>query len=486
MKKMFEKMRLKNRILLGYIVPILFSVISFAVIYLMLQASNKAEDRYNKTSINLHQVERLETVVQGFQAGARGYLIDEDENSRMRFEIYQKEFLEMIRSLPGMFETSEEQADVKNIIDIALKMHTTCSGYLSLLQEGKKDESLELFSSAVALDTYKTLDLLISEFKEKENSKMLDLKTTAESRVFVLKVSIVAGILFTIFFAIAIGLWISSRISRELVQVIASISTTSTEIASTIAEHERTASQQAVMVNQTSTTIDELGASAQQTAEQSNATVLASEDAASITDKGSRVIQQSIAAMDRLKEKVGGIAEQILRLSEQTNQIGNIAELLKDLAGQINMLALNASVEAARAGEHGKGFAVVASEVRKLAVESRKSADQAKIIISDIQKATNTTIMTTEEGTRTVEDVSDLTLKVGDFITDLAEAANVVNTNSQQVLINARQQSSAISQVVSAVNSINSGARETAAGISQTKSAMDNLSAAAQKLNAMV
>ncbi len=85
-------------------------------------------------------------------------------------------------------------------------------------------------------------------------------------------------------------------------------------------------------------------------------------------------------------------------LSEQIGQIYNITNLVGDIANQTNMLALNAAVEAARAGEQGKGFAVIATEIRKLADQSRKSAERINNLVTDIQNATNTTVIVTDEG----------------------------------------------------------------------------------------
>jgi methyl-accepting chemotaxis protein len=65
-----------------------------------------------------------------------------------------------------------------------------------------------------------------------------------------------------------------------------------------------------------------------------------------------------------LKENVKAIAQQIMRLNEQTNQIGNISSVVTNLANQTNILALNAAVEAVRAGENVKGFNVLGTEIR--------------------------------------------------------------------------------------------------------------------------
>ncbi|MBI4714500.1 MAG: chemotaxis protein, partial [Nitrospirae bacterium] len=195
---------------------------------------------------------------------------------------------------------------------------------------------------------------------------------------------------------------------------------------------------------------------------------------------------RTLDGMDHLKERIQAVADKILLLGDFTVQIGNIANLVKDLADQTNMLALNAAVEAVRAGEHGKGFAVLAGEVRKLADESKKSAEHANTLISDIQKATNATIMVTEEGTKTVDEVTGLARKVGTLFDNLAESSNNVFEKAQQVLLNTRQQSTALNQVVDAINSINTGARETAAGITQTKVGVDRLKEAAQGLQTVV
>ena len=104
-----------------------------------------------------------------------------------------------------------------------------------------------------------------------------------------------------------------------------------------------------------------------------------------------------------LKQKVQIIAELILELSDYIQQIGNTVGIVEDIAEQTNMLALNAAVEAARAGEHGKGFAVVAGEIRKLADESKQATTKISSLINEIEQATNSTVMATEEGTKEIE-----------------------------------------------------------------------------------
>lgn len=292
-------------------------------------------------------------------------------------------------------------------------------------------------------------------------------------------------------FGILLFAWIAVlRMMKHYIQVINDagivISTTSTEIAATVEQQEHTVTQQAASVNQTTTTMDELGASSRASAEQAEASASGARQALMLSESGTQAVQQTMEGMSTLKEKVGAIAEQIIRLSEQTSQIGNVSDLVGSLARQTNMLALNAAVEAARAGEHGKGFGVVAGEIRKLADQSKQSAEKINVLVADIQAAINTTVMVTDEGTKKVDQGIELAQGTAESFTGVADAINNVFLNSQQISLSAKQQAIAIQQVLDAMNSVNLGAKESASGISQVKVSTQQLKEAAQKLKAVV
>jgi methyl-accepting chemotaxis protein len=278
------------------------------------------------------------------------------------------------------------------------------------------------------------------------------------------------------FLSLAAVLALGIAIVRKLVSLIreltAAVSSFSVQVLATIQEQERLASQQASAVQETSVTMDELGASSQKSAEQAEAAARGASEVL-ILANGSRETSQSIVTEGvSLREKMAQIAERIVQLSQLVSQINKIANTVSNFADQTNMLALNASVEAVRAGEHGRGFGVVASEIRKLSERSRTSAEQINNLVGDIQQATRSTVSVTEEGTKTVAAI--------------VSAVSDIVVNVQQISLSARQQATAIELVVNAMNSLNQGAAETATGIRQTKIGTQKLNEAAFKLKAAV
>ena len=201
--------------------------------------------------------------------------------------------------------------------------------------------------------------------------------------------------------------------------------------------------------------MDELKTIAEQSVARAQEVAGTSQRTVEVSRTGQRVVEETVGSMREIRARVEGIAENILALSEQTQQIGEIIATVNEIAAQSNILALNASVEAARAGEYGKGFAVVAVEVRNLAEQSRQATAQVRAILSDIQKATNATVMATEEGTKQVEEGMVLALQSGESIEQLAGVIEESAQAATQMVAGGRQQATGVEQVAVAMQSIN-------------------------------
>jgi methyl-accepting chemotaxis protein len=285
---------------------------------------------------------------------------------------------------------------------------------------------------------------------------------------------------------IAIIVAASRRITNTLQTFTEDIAHSSDNIASTVERQEANISEQASSVSQTTDTVDQLGASSRQSAAQAEASTISANQALDLAREGAQTVEQTMTGMENLKETVRAIAEQITNLSEQTGQIASVSELVGDLANQTNMLALNAAVEAAHAGEHGKGFGVVAREIRKLADESRKSADRIHNLVTEVQTAMNGAVIVTERGKKTAESSIALAQGTAQSLVGVKDAVNNVFANTQQISETAKLQAISIQEILSAINALNFSATDTAEGMNEVKTSTVKLKEFADKLKAIV
>ena len=276
-----------------------------------------------------------------------------------------------------------------------------------------------------------------------------------------------------------------AELATELRSGTQSISASATQIFATVSEHTASANQQSAAINEVTATVSEALASSQQVVAKSDNVAQFAQDAVRVGQDGAESVEAILLGMQEIRSKVENIAQNILSLSEQTQQIGDIISTVTDIADQSNILAINAAIEAAKAGEQGKGFAVVAGEVRNLAEQSKQATAKVRTILVEIQKATNTAVLATEQGTRGVESGMTLAQRAGAVITQLAGAINSASQSAQQISAASRQQSLAMEQIAQAMYEINQATSQFVAGARQSQAAAEGLTELAQQLQAL-
>jgi methyl-accepting chemotaxis protein len=268
----------------------------------------------------------------------------------------------------------------------------------------------------------------------------------------------------------------------SILDVSTNLNASSAEILAATTQQAASASEQSSAVAQTTTTVEEVKAIAVQVSQRAAETTEVAQRTVQVSHAGQASVQQAIGSMQQIQERVENIAENIMALSEKTQQIGAIILTVSDIASQSNMLALNASIESARAGEHGKGFAVVAKEVRNLSEQSKQATEQIKGILLEIQKATNSAVMATEEGIKGVDKgvrlAADAQQAIEQLSCAIAEAAQV----AMQLTAGGRQQVVGMEQISLAIGSIHQATLQSLSSTRQAEKAAQDLNEMAGSL----
>lgn len=266
------------------------------------------------------------------------------------------------------------------------------------------------------------------------------------------------------------------RTAASVGSAVARINASSQEIAAGTAEQARESTDVAAAVEEMTRTIEQSTANANTTAE----TAIGSKQSA---EEGGRSVQETVQGMREIAAVVNRTAETVRVLGKASDEIGEIVTVIEEIADQTNLLALNAAIEAARAGEQGRGFAVVADEVRKLAERTTSATKEIGSTISKIQNDTSDAVNAIEEGTGKVEEGIAIAEQAGRSLQTIVDNSQTVADMVHQIVSSSTEQSEALVQISTNIQSINTVTRETASGMEQVALVAEDLNGLTEELH---
>ena len=237
-----------------------------------------------------------------------------------------------------------------------------------------------------------------------------------------------------------------------------SINTASHEIASGNQDLSARTEQAASNLEETAASMEQLTSTVRQSADAARQANQLAASAAEIAVRGGQVVGQVVTTMDEI--------------NHSSKKISDIIGVIDGIAFQTNILALNAAVEAARAGEQGRGFAVVAGEVRNLAQRSAEAAKEIKGLIG-------TSVDRVEAGTRLVADA-------GQTMSEIVGSVQRVSDIIGEITAAAGEQSDGIGQVNVAVTQLDQMTQQNAALVEESAAAAESLKDQASRLTEVI
>ena len=438
----------------------------------------------------LEGVDRLLSALKDAETGQRGYLLTGKPQYLAPYRSAREEAPKAQERLRSLTDDPAQQARLDALRVPLDEKFRELQQTIDLRGAGEDAKGFRAALDVVLTDRGKQAMDSARELMGEVRSAELDLLTRreaeAEGAARLNYTVIVAGTALA-FVAVGVGgLLITRSITRPIRAAVGRLASTGSEILASTTEQAAGAQEQAAAIAQTVATVDEVTQTAAQAAQRAKEVGESVRRNLEVGQAGRKAADDSIAVTTKVKDQVESTAGNILMLAEQAQAIGEIIATVNDIAEQTNMLALNAAIEASRAGEHGRGFAVVATEVKALADQSKKATTQVRQILGEIQKATNTAVLSTEEVTKGVAAAIHVAGQSGQTIQALADTLADAAQASVQIVASAGQQATGMSQINQAMRNIDQVARQNLAAMRQAEQAAQNLNLLGTQLSRLI
>lgn len=413
-----------------------------------------------------------ESQLAAFTATESGSMDYTDENGEERFITFQK-----FSSQDWIFVNSIAYSEITGVTD-NIVMNVIIIGLVALLLA----ILIGIFASRTITNSVKDIEQKMKLVADGDFTVVMDVKTNDEigslANNFNIMIAQVKDLMAS---TVAVSQEVLNS-SENLAAFAEQTSAASTDVANTVEEIARGASDQAhetetgvQIANSLSEKFEGLSISSEEMNINAKSTL-------AVNEEGINTLEELRHTSDISKQSNERVENAIIDLDKSATSINAILETITSIASQTNLLALNASIEAARAGEAGRGFAVVADEIRKLAEGSDNAAKEIKTILDKIQYESKNTVSIMKE-VKGIYDQQVLSVeKVNTAFSEISNSVGSVADKIQKMNEQVETLKTEKERIVSTMENISAVSEETAAASEEVTASMQQQSDAVEQV----
>jgi methyl-accepting chemotaxis protein len=458
-----------KKIAAGFAAVIVLSILISAIAVYALKTVVASKDRViDVNAQNLVLAEKLRGTIEGRSAAARGYLLTREERFLEQMKSARTDFAATITRLKTALYTDEGKRLIDLVERAEAEYQAASDRVIALRKTDAAPDAVSRAFDSEVLPKREALDQSISSFAAQEQRLLDEGKKAATNTASSATTAVGTVSLAALLLAIGIALVLMRTLSRQIGSAVQHVQSSASELQAAANQQATGAKEQATAMNEITTTMRELLATSKQIAESAQRVAHIAEETAKGARSGELTVSKANDSIGGIKRQVDLIVTHMLDLGKKSQQIGGILEIINELAEQTNILAINATIEAAGAGESGKRFAVVADEIRKLADRVGGSTKEIRGLIDEIRAAVNTTVMTTEGGSKAVDAGARQFSEVATAFRQIVSLVSTTTEAAREIELSTKQQSTAVEQINLAVANVAQATKETEASSSQT------------------
>jgi methyl-accepting chemotaxis protein len=440
--------------------------------------ANEAQD--------LVDAEELATTAERLVSAVRGFLLNKDETHLAHLRERDAALVAIMGRVRDRMDT---ERGARLLADIERRAAEWSKAADHLVALRKSDVAVDVLTDAFkdelqprrdawleAIDAFTAFSKSALEVRKHAATRTASSATTL--------VMIIAGL--AALFAAGVAIFLTRTLTVQVGTAVGQVQSSSTELQAAASQQASGAKEQATAMNEITTTINELLATSRQIASSAQRVAQIAEQTSSAARAGQGTVEGAHESIAGIRRQVDLIVHHMLELGRKSQQIGGVLEIVSELAEQTNILAINATIEAVGAGESGKRFSIVADEIRKLADRVGGSAKEIRALIDEVQSAVNTTVMTTETGSKAVDSGSKQFGDVASAFKDIVTLVTTTTEAAKEIELSTKQQATAVEQINVAVAGAAQATKETESSSSQTAQTARQLASLSKDLLRLV